>query len=164
MDTNKLKAFTLLVGREWHDLPRENKMQGALIVGHKNNPPNPTWDNPHLIRKAIEAVPCGECEGSGIIHVSAGDGKHSTDFFQSYDEEPCPTCNGKGVINEWAEFVRWHNYLMIDRTLYVEHDKINNGGVCSMDERWIKYEASADILTTPELLIQAYLSWKESNA
>jgi len=94
------------------------------------------------IRATIEAVPCGECEGSGIIHVSAGDGKHSTDFFQSYDEEPCPTCKGTGVINEWERFVHW-----------------------VADEYWGKHICApmkfADALSIPELLIQAYLSWKE---
>jgi len=127
---NNLKAFTLVVGQEWHDLPRENKMQGALIVGYKNNPPNPTWDNPHLIRKAIEAVPCGECEGKGevTIHIP----------YPALNV--CPTCNGTGVINEWERF--WSYLLSKYRTKM----------------RWF-----VEALTTPSLLIQAYLNWKESN-
>jgi hypothetical protein len=104
---------------------------------------NPTWNNPVDIMQAIKNVPCGKCGGSG-----------NTKFMGAYGGviRPC-SCNN-GVIDEWDGFMEWHQDQFDGLSM-----------VMSTFDKGFLYRiighASAEILLTPSLLMQDYLSYKE---
>lgn len=146
------KEFTRLMGQCWHEwqgyINKNDAHVGRECIHCRIHtmfipelPANPTWNNPAEISNTIKAVKCRDCGGSGWQDNEECDNLSAARL--------CPTCSGIGTINLWDEFVEWHDW-QVSRTCW---DGLDNTVECNCQVN------SAEILLTPKLLMQSYISF-----
>ena len=117
---------------------------------------NKADDNPvygiESIKAATQSWPCGTCWGNGCYANT--DDFHCTscqpDDTRCNFFKPCPLCTD-GKRDMWNGFIEWHVKQGLVR---IQHLKPDFNFIFA-----IQREASAEILTNPLLLMQAFLAY-----
>jgi hypothetical protein len=146
------RAFTEAQGIRWHQKVERTKhglwrCECGDIRNELSHFTNVLYDI-ETIKAAIQEWPCGKCGGAGYFYK---------DLALRY-KDPCGCIEGRR--NMWLEFLNWH--IGQCHLMFKGEDQLS--ATISMFIYYRAGEVSAEIMSTPLLLMQAFLAYLGAHA